>query len=636
MEWPINCHQILSRHLASGLEFTTSPQSLTVNPFRLLMSCNILEKSQISPIWLRRHKNLTRKHRTQLKCIKTCCLLCTMNELDPFVRRSGLAKCFSQLHLIEDEDLVITLNGLWNVALSQPDDAEFPSLGIFKCMAKLIDRSINDGNWPSRGKNACVPYYAAHIIGSYTMNKAQLADIAIKSGVIGPLMELLRGKASWIEQRVAVRALGHLASHRRAFRAITIHEEEIISLSKNIASTCFGTVYNEFVRLKSHKRVEYHRDLMTRGCGGLEVENKKAEEWASQLQCWSLYLLNCFATKKRSLNLICDREFLEDLTGMWGGLQNQSSFSGVCLIRSLCLTKDGRRSIANSKQVIVTLCNLSRSSDKRQYKAIESILSLLQDQETRFVVIEFVVPFLVDLVELKTIRGGGSTTVGDRITRVLLQDYGRIKCGQLALKNKKSQNALDEVWNLKVERRKKDSMTSEQDVSERKVMVGMLKREGNQKFLSGDTEEAVAVYTKALELCLLNMIKERIVLYSNRAQCHLLLREAKLAISDTTRALCLSGALGPHSNSLWRRSQAYDMLGMARQSMVDCLMLINQWTKFKAKGHVKIPYYAVRMFNKQISATSPFGTSTPNLKIIDSGARESMASGDQVDQHRRR
>ncbi|KAL3525631.1 hypothetical protein ACH5RR_014003 [Cinchona calisaya] len=572
----------------------------------------------------------------ELKCSKTTCLMCTMNELDPSMRRAELAKCFSQLHLIDNEDLVITLSGLWSIAIAHPDDAEFPSLGVFECMARLIDRSINDRNWLSRGKNTCIPYYAAHIIGSYTMNKENLAAIAIKSGVIPPLMELLRGKLSWVEQRVAVRALGHLASHRSAFKAITIHEEEIIHLSMNMASTCFVTVYNEFVNLKSHKRVEYHRFLMTRGRGRLEMEDKKAEEWASQLQCWSLYLLNCFAIQKRSINLICKKEFLEDLSGMLGGLQNQNSFSGACLIRSLCLTKDGRSSIANSKRVIKTLGNLSRSSDEWQYKAIESILSLLQDQETRFEVLDLVVPFLVDLVELKTIRGGRSTTIGDAITQALLQDYGRIKYGQLVLKNKKSQKALEKVWDIKVERRKKDDMMSEQEFSERKLMVGMLKLEGNQKFWSGDIDEAGAIYTKALELCPLRMKKERIVLYSNRAQCHLLLREAELAISDTTHALCLSGAMHPHTKSLWRRSQAYDMLGMARQSFLDCLMFINQRTKFKAKSHVRIPYHVVRMLNKQISAMHLFGTSSANPKIIDNEVRESMALRDQDDPTRKR
>ncbi|KAL3526850.1 hypothetical protein ACH5RR_011506 [Cinchona calisaya] len=574
------------------------------------MSYNIQETSQISPIMSRRYKS-----QTELNCRRSGCLFCTMNEPDPTTRRSRLTKCFSQLHLRDDEDLVITLSCLWNIAVAQPNDAEFPSLGVFKCMAKLIERSINDRKWLSRGKNAYIPYYAAHIIGSYTMNKPPHAEIAIASGVLPPLMELLRGKISWVEQRVAVRALGHLASHRRTFKAIiTTHDEEgIVNLAMNIASTCLDTVYTQFLSLKGYKRVEYHRELMTRGHEGLEMENKKAEEWASQLQSWSLYLLNCFAIKKKSVNLICKKQFLEDLSGMWGGLNNhQNSFSGVCLIRSLCLSKDGRRSIAMSNKVIQTLCNISRSLDEWQYKAIESILLLLQDQETRFRVMDLVVPFVVDLVELKIIKRGGTTTFGDIITRVLLQDYGRIKYGQMIMKSKTSQKALEEVWNLKVERRKRDDMMSEQEFSERKVMVGMLKAEGNKKFRSGDIKVAVAKYTKALELCPLKMKRERIVLYSNRAQCYLLLREAELAISDTTRALCLSGAMNPHTKSLWRRSQAYDMLKMARQSLMDCLMFINGRTKFKPKRHVKIPFYAVRMLNKQISATSLFGTSSVN------------------------
>jgi len=38
------------------------------------------------------------------------------------------------------------------------------------------------------------PYYAAHIIGSYTMNKPKFADKSVKSNVVQPLIELLRAR----------------------------------------------------------------------------------------------------------------------------------------------------------------------------------------------------------------------------------------------------------------------------------------------------------------------------------------------------------------------------------------------------------------------------------------------------------
>lgn len=568
-----------------------------------------------------------------------------------------LVKCFTELHLRDDPDeLITTLTGIWNIAVAQPNDGEFPSLGVFDCMAKLIDLGVKDPNWISSGKNLyAVPYYAAHIIGSYTMNKAEFSEIAVKSGVVPPLMELLRGKMSWVEQRVAVRALGHLASHKRTFKAIAAeHEEEIVKLAMEIASTCLNTVYDQYVSVKAEERLEYHRDLMTRGRGGggMEMEEKKAEEWASQLQCWSLYLLNCFATKNRGINLICKKDFLKELCCMWGGVENQSSFSGVALIRSLCLTQNGRTSIGNLKQVVQSLCSLCRSSDEWQWKAVETLLILLKEQDTRYQVMDIAAPFLVDLVELKIgskkgIRTTGAKIVaaadaGDMVTQILLQDYGKIKYGQLVLKSKKSEKALEEVWNLKVERRKRDDMMSEEEFRETKLLVGMLKREGNQKFWSGDTEDAMEKYSRALNLCPVRLKKERTVLYSNRAQCHLLLKDAESAISDTTRALSLSGATTPHIKSLWRRSQAYDMNGQARQSLMDCLMFVNQRSnklRTEKKNDVRIiPYYAVRMLNKQINAThlfaKPISASVNQRGISTVGRQDSRHEGASVSRRR--
>ncbi len=484
--------------------------------------------------------------------------------------------------------------------MTQPDDPEFPSLGIFECMAKLIRKGINDQDWLLKDQNIYIPYYAAHIIGSYTMNKVQFAEKAIKSVVILPLMELLRGKISWVEQRVAVRALGHLASHDTTFEAIAVHEVEIIQLAMKIASTCLDEVYDKFIAVKDSKRLKYHCDLLTRGLGGLEIENTKAEEWAIQLQCWSLYLINCFACKERSLSLICKKEFLKDLCGMWGGLANRTSPAGVGLIRTLCQTKTGTTSVADLKEVIECLCNLSRSSDDWQYTAIDSLLLILKDPDTRYKVIDIVAPILVDLVELGSF--------GDTITQGLLQDYHKIKYGNLKLKSERGEKALGEVWDLKVERKKREKLMSKQEVGERKVLVGKLKKNGNLRFWSGDIEEAVMKYSEALSLCPLRMRKQRLVLYSNRAQCNLVLRNPEAAISDATRALCLSNAVNPHGKSLWRRSQAYDMKGLAKESLMDCLVFVSDWLKSETENCTKIPYYAARMINKQMNATWPFAS----------------------------
>ncbi|KAG8642702.1 uncharacterized protein LOC110628038 isoform X2 [Manihot esculenta] len=561
-------------------------------------------------------------------CTDPYCFFCTMDEPDLSLRRAKMVQCFKEMTLRDDQEHVLVLSRLWNIAMTQPDDPEFPSLGIFECMGKLIDRGIKDKAWLLRGQNIYIPYYAAHIIGSYTMYKAEFAENAVISGVVLPLMELLRGKITWVEQRVAVRALGHLASHERTFEVIAEREEEIMELAMDLASNCLKTIYTKFIRVKDSKRLKYHCDLLTRGLGEREIENTRAEEWARQLQCWSLYLLNCFACKGRSLSLVCKKHFLKDLCSMWGGLGNRTSPGGIGLIRSLCNTKIGRESIANLEPVILSLCTTSSSSDYWQYMAIDSLLLLLKDRHTRYSVIDIAAPFLADLVELRSLNE--RTEIGEAITQTLLQDYNKIKYGGLSLKSQSAEEALREIWELKVERRKREELISDQELKERKDLARILKQEGNKKFWAGYFEQAVTKYTKALDLCPLKMRKERTVLYSNRAQCHLLLRKSEAAIRDTTRALSLSSSERPHRKSLWRRSQAYDMKGMAKESLMDCLMFVNGRIKSEQTKNVKIPYYAAHMINKQMNCTWIFAGVKSKSKLEEKANKSNRDdAGDQ-------
>ncbi|KAJ7952790.1 Tetratricopeptide repeat protein like, partial [Quillaja saponaria] len=476
-------------------------------------------------------------------CTKPSCFFCTMTETDSSTRQAKIAQCFKEMPVRDDKEHVLVLSGLWKIAVTKPNDPEFPSLGIFDCMAKLIHRGVRDKDWLLRHQNIYIPYYAAHIIGSYTMNKAKFANKAVQSGVVLPLMHLLRGKISWVEQRVAIRALGHLASHEKTFEAIAAHETEIIDVATRIASSCLGEVYDKFVRVKESKRLKYHRNLITRGLGGLDFENRKAEEWASQLQCWSLFFLDCFARKGRALKLICKKDFLQVLCGMRGGLENSNSPGGIGLLRALCGTKTGRESIADLEEVLESICNVSRSSDDCQYIAIDCLLLLLKDPDTRYKVINIAAPVLVDLVEIRSIRR--KAKVGQAITQCLLQDYHKVKYCKLNLKSQRAQEALEEIWDLKVEKEKRETLMSEEEIREKEVLASLLKQEGNKKFWAGDIEKAVLKYSEALGLCPLKFKKERIVLHSNKAQCHLLLRDPEAAISDTTRALCLSSLVNP-------------------------------------------------------------------------------------------
>nr|XP_016495514.1 PREDICTED: uncharacterized protein LOC107814590 [Nicotiana tabacum] len=528
------------------------------------------------------------------------CFFCIIKEPNSPIRSNGIKNYLKNMSLVEDQELVLVLSGLWTMAMSQPNDKELPSLGIFECMGSLINKGITYKSWLHQNQNIYIPYYAAHIIGSYTMNNVEFAIKAVDSGVLKPLLELLRGNMTWVEQRVAVRAIGHLASYEKTFKDVAIYEEEIVKLAMNLASTCLEVVYKEFVGVKDlSKRLKYHCDLLTRGVGGLEMENRKAEEWASQLQCWNLHLLNCFAIKERCLNLICEKNFLKDLSEMWGGLANDTSPGGVGLIRILCYNKDGRRYIAESKDVIKNLCNLSRSSDDWQYIGIDCLLLLLADSGTRYKVLELASMCLVDLVELKTL--GGKSNVGNTITRTLLSDFKQRK---VKIKNIGVQQILEEIWDLKVDRKKREQYMSDEKLEEKRVMLSLLKQQGNHSFWLGKIKEAQMKYNEALELCPLRFRKERVVLYSNRAQCKLLLGEVDDAISDATKALSISSPTNSHAKSLWRRSQAYDMKGLGKESLMDCIMFVNCCFKMDSmKKNMRIPYYAVRMINKQMEST---------------------------------
>ncbi|XP_054823993.1 uncharacterized protein LOC129321991 [Prosopis cineraria] len=533
-------------------------------------------------------------------CMNSSCFFCIMSDTDSSLRRAKMFCFFKQMPLEDDQEHVLALSGLWKIAMTQPNDPEFPSLGIFRCMATLIEKGVSDKDWLLRYQNAYIPYCAAHIIGSYAMNKATFAHKAVKSHVVRPLMDLLEGKISRFEQRVALRAVGHLAKHEETFEALAEHEAKIVEAAIDIASTCLNEVYDKFLSLKETRRLKYHRNLLTRGLGGMELESRKAEDWANQLQCWSLCVSDCFARKERSLRLICKEQFLKVLCGMWGGMGNPGSPAGIGLARTLCRTKVGTESIAESQEVVDSLCNVSRSSDDRQYLAIESLLQLLNDPLTRYKVIDTAAPVLVDLVELRSIEG--KIKVGQAITQTLLQDYHKIRYCKMSLKEEKAERALKELWDLKVDRVKRESPTNEEEIREKEVLAGVLKKEGNSILWSGDIEKAMTKYSEASGFCPLKTWRERIVLHSNRAQCHLLLRDADAALSDTTRAVCLSSEACPHRKSLWRRSQAYNMKGVTRESLMDCLMLINSRFKSQQTKGFRIPYCAARMVNKHMNA----------------------------------
>ncbi|XP_062209161.1 uncharacterized protein LOC133910941 [Phragmites australis] len=571
------------------------------------------------------------------------CFLCVVKQPDARLRRASLAAFFRELPYCEDDgggsngqSCAAAVGAVWRAAMAAPDDPELPSLGAIRCMSLLLARALADAAWCRRGDNVYVPYYAAHVIGSYAIRSSAHAELAVAAGAVRPLLSLLGGAMTWVEQRAAARALGHLASYDATFPDVARHAADAVPLAVRAASTCIRDVYANFVALAPSRRPKYQRDLMARGNGsGADAEDRKAEEWASQLQCWSLYFLSCLASRDLSSHdMICqDAVFLRELSLMWGGLANGDSPAGVGLLRLLCRSAVGRGAIAACRDALSSLCDLARSSDDWQYMAIDCLLLLLEDRDTWHAVADATAPCLVDLAELRHL--GPRRWLGDAIASALLLDDDDYVGGrELGVEAKEVIASLRE---LKVERKEREEAMPRDELLRREILAKEKKRQGNERFLRGDVDKAIDMYTEALELCPLSRRRERLVLNSNRAQCRLARRDADAAVSDATRALALARPVNAHAKSLWRRAQAYDMKGMARESLLDCLAFAGAWLDRRRKhsrravrgANPKLPYCAARMISKQMSATGLFaGVAMSGNKV---GSDDCMPRGSEDD-----
>ncbi|XP_062213536.1 uncharacterized protein LOC133914450 [Phragmites australis] len=559
------------------------------------------------------------------------CFFCATKQPDARIRRASLAALFRELPYCEDDgggnngqSCAAAVGAVWRAAMAAPDDPELPSLGAIRCMSLLLARALADAAWCRCGDNVYVPYYAAHVIGSYTIRSSAHAELAVAAGAVRPLLSLLGGAMTWVEQRAAARALGHLASYDATFPAVARHAADAVPLAVRAASTCIGDVYANFVALAPSRRPKYHRDLVTWGNGGgVDAEDRKAEEWASQLQCWSLYFLSGLASSDLSSHaMICqDAAFLRELSRMWGGLANGDSPAGVGLMRLLCQSAVGRAAIAACRDVLSSLCDLARSSDDWQYMSIDCLLLLLDDHDTWHAVADATAPCLVDLAELRHL--GPRRRLGDAIASALLFDDDHARGRELGAE---ANEAIANLRELKVERKEREEAMPRDGLLKREILAKEKKRQGNDRFLHGDVDKAIDLYTEALELCPLNRRRERLVLHSNRAQCRLARREADAAVSDATRALALARPENAHARSLWRRAQAHDMKGMARESLLDCLACAGAWLDRRkhprraARGaNPKVPYCVARMISKQMSVTGLFAGVTTNGNEAGSG-----------------
>lgn len=145
--------------------------------------------------------------------------------------------------------------------------------------------------------------------------------------------------------------------------------------------------------------------------------------------------------------------------------------------------------------------------------------------------------------------------MGEVLTNVLLEDYiPHPSPTVIAHLSTRTRHLLDEFAALR-KKTKWERTVPKEDLQIKQAAALVVKLEGNSRFSAGDIGGAAAKYSEALSLCPVRAKKERVVLHSNRAQCHLLLHNAEGAISDTTRALSIHNPVNRHSKSLWRRAQ---------------------------------------------------------------------------------
>lgn len=209
-------------------------------------------------------------------------------------------------------------------------------------------------------------------------------------------------------------------------------------------------------------------------------------------------------------------------------------------------------------------------------------------------------PALTDLAELSVL--GDHKRLGDTIVNIL-QECCRAQGTSHSYISPCTEELIDELLSSR-QRLKWEKTMPKEDLQIKQAAALVVKLEGNSLFSSGDISGAASKYSEALALCPMKSKKERVVLYSNRAQCHLLLQQPLSAISDATRALCLHNPPNRHAKSLWRRAQAYDMLGLAKESLLDAILFIDECSECKDPDlsirHNKVPDYAERLVKKQM------------------------------------
>lgn len=115
-------------------------------------------------------------------------------------------------------------------------------------------------------------------------------------------------------------------------------------------------------------------------------------------------------------------------------------------------------------------------------------------------------------------------------------------------------------------RQEAEGRLSEEELSDRKRESMELKAEANQKYVASQLEEAISIYTQALEVCPLRFKEDRAILYANRAAAKRKMGDNELALEDCNESLSHNPV---YLKALLRRAQLFEELDKPHESIKD-------------------------------------------------------------------
>ncbi|GJV86425.1 pentatricopeptide repeat-containing protein [Tanacetum coccineum] len=137
---------------------------------------------------------------------------------------------------------------------------------------------------------------------------------------------------------------------------------------------------------------------------------------------------------------------------------------------------------------------------------------------------------------------GDHNKLGDLILGVLQECIQSHGTGRNSVSNRTKEH-VNEILHSR-ERLKLEKKYAKKDLNIKQAAA--VKLEGKSLFSSKNISEATSKYSEALALCPVRSKKERVILYSNRAKCYLLLQQPLGDISDATHAFCLHNPFNRH------------------------------------------------------------------------------------------